>query len=142
MNIAMIRVVDLIKRQVVSLPETATIREVAVELAKNRVGLAVLTSVDNARKPVAVVSERDILRAVAQRLDLEGPARSIANPPITVLDTDTVKRAAEKMKTHNIRHVVVVNKDGDLVGVISIRDLCFEKAILLELSSEEVPATP
>jgi hypothetical protein len=53
----MIRTADLLKRPTVSLPETAAIREVAVELAKNRVGLAVLTAKDNPRRPVAVVSE-------------------------------------------------------------------------------------
>jgi Mg/Co/Ni transporter MgtE len=37
---------------------------------------------------------------------------------------------------------VVVNKDGELVGVLSIRDLCFERAILLELAAAEVPTTP
>ncbi|MCX8137507.1 CBS domain-containing protein [Pyrobaculum aerophilum] len=138
----MIRTSELLKRPPVSLPETATIREVAAELAKNRVGLAVLTARDNPKRPVAVVSERDILRAVAQRLDLDGPAMSIANSPITVLDTDPVHVAAEKMRRHNIRHVVVVNKNGELVGVLSIRDLCFERAILLELATAEVPATP
>ncbi|MEZ0319242.1 MAG: CBS domain-containing protein [Pyrobaculum sp.] len=138
----MIRTSDLLKRSPVSLPESATIREVAAELVKNRVGLVVLTARDNPKKPVAVASERDVLRAVAQRLDLDGPAMSIANPPITVLDTDPVRVAAEKMRTHNIRHVVVVNNAGELVGVLSIRDLCFEKAILLELASAEVPTTP
>ncbi|MCU7786383.1 CBS domain-containing protein [Pyrobaculum sp. 3827-6] len=138
----MLAVRDLLKRPAVSLPETATIREVAVELAKNRVGLAVLTARDNPKKPVAVVSERDVLRAVAQRLDLDGPASSIANPPITVLDTDPVRVAAEKMRRHNIRHVVVVDRNGDLVGVLSIRDLCFERAILIELAAAEAPATP
>ncbi|MEM1597620.1 MAG: CBS domain-containing protein [Pyrobaculum sp.] len=138
----MIRTSEVLKRPPVALPETATIREVATELAKNRVGLAVLTARDNPKKPVAVVSERDVLRAVAQRLDLDGPAMSIANPPITVLDTDPVRVAAEKMRAHNIRHVVVVNSAGELVGVLSIRDLCYERTILLDLASAEAPATP
>ncbi len=138
----MIRVGDLLRRPVVALPETATIREVTVELAKNRVGLAVLTAKDNQRRPVAVVSERGMLRAVAERRDLEGPAMAIANRPITVFDTDPVRVAAEKMRQHNIRHIVVVNKDGELVGVLSVRDLCFERAILLELAAAEVPTTP
>lgn len=138
----MLTIRDLLKRPTVSLPETATIREVAVELVKNRVGLAVLTARDNPKKPVAVVSERDVLIAVTQRLDLDGPASSIANPPITVLDTDPVRVAAEKMRQHKIRHIVVVNKNGELVGVLSIRDLCFERAILVELAVAEAPVTP
>jgi len=101
-----------------------------------------LVSKEDPRRPVAVVSERDVLKAVAQRLDLDGPAMSIANKPITVLDTDPVHVAAEKMRTHNIRHVVVVDREGKLVGVLSMRDICFERAALLELASREVPATP
>jgi len=138
----MIAVSDLLKRPPVTLPESATIRDVAAALSQNRVGLLVLVSKDDPRRPVAVVSERDVLRAVAQRLDLDGPAMSIANKPITVLDTDPVHVAAEKMRTHNIRHVVVVDKEGKLVGVLSIRDICFEKAVLLELAAREVPTTP
>ncbi len=136
----MFTVGELLRRPPVSLPETATIRQVAVELTKNRVGLAVLTAAD--RKPVAVVSERDVLRAVSQNLDLDGPALSIANKPITVLDTDPVVLAADKMRRHNIRHVVVVNRGGDLVGVLSVRDICFERAILLELATADVPTAP
>jgi len=111
----MITVSDVLKRPPVTLPETATIRDVATALSQNRVGLLVLVSKDDPKRPVAVVSERDILRAVAQRLDLDGPAMSIANRPITVLDTDPVYVAAEKMRTYNIRHIVVVDKEGKLV---------------------------
>ncbi|MFN7105063.1 MAG: CBS domain-containing protein [Pyrobaculum sp.] len=138
----MLAVRDLLKRPPVSLPETATIREVAIELAKNRVGLLVLTARENPKIPKAVVSERDVLRAVAQGLDLDSPAMSIANRPIAVLDTDPISAAAEKMRQHNIRHVVVIDRGGELVGVLSVRDLCFEKAILLELATAEAPTAP
>jgi len=138
----MITVSDVLKRPPVTLPESATIRDVAAALSQNRVGLLVLVSKDDPKRPVAVVSERDVLRAVAQRLDLDGPAMSIASRPITVLDTDPVYVAAEKMRTYNIRHVVVVDKEGRLVGVLSIRDICFERAALLELAAREAPATP
>ncbi|MFN3805106.1 MAG: CBS domain-containing protein [Pyrobaculum sp.] len=138
----MLTVKELLKRSPIFLPETATIREVAMELVKNKIGLLVLTARENPKMPKAVVSERDVLRAVAQSLNLDGPAMSIANRPITVLDTDPVSAAAEKMRTHNIRHLVVVNKQGELVGVLSVRDLCFEKAILLELATAEAPTAP
>lgn len=107
----------------------------AVELVKTRWGLWYLQL--EPKKPVAVVSERDIIRAVAQGLDLDKPAIELGNRPITVLDSDPILAATETMRRHNIRHVVVVNKEGELVGVLSVRDLCYERTILQELAREE-----
>jgi CBS domain-containing protein len=134
----MLRCADLIRRPPVSLPETATIRDVARELARSRVGIVVLTSRSDPRRPVAVISERDVVRAAAEHVDLERPAIEVARkPPVTALDTDPIWVAAERMREHKIRHLVVVNRDGELVGVISVRDLCFERAVLQELTKEE-----
>lgn len=41
----------------------------------------------------------------------------------TVYVDEPVEAAAEKMRKYGIRHVVVVNREGKLYGVISIRDL-------------------
>jgi CBS domain-containing protein len=43
------------------------------------------------------------------------------------------------MKQFNVRHVVVLDRSGELVGVISIRDLVGEKKILEILARERVP---
>lgn len=43
--------------------------------------------------------------------------------PITVLDTTPVAEARETMATHGIRGLPVLNAGGDLVGVVTDRDL-------------------
>lgn len=41
---------------------------------------------------------------------------------VTVHRTDSLARACEIMETANVRHLVVVDADGGLVGVVSDRD--------------------
>lgn len=47
--------------------------------------------------------------------------------PITLPDTATVSDALEIQKKHNIGGVPIVNKEGRLVGIVTNRDLRFEK---------------
>ncbi len=72
-----------------------------------------------------VVSERDIVDAVALGTDLD-------NTPVTTIEaedlkwatsTSTVDDVAEEMLENYLRHVLVGDDDGGLVGVVSMRDL-------------------
>jgi len=82
---------------------------------------------------VGVVSERDIVRAVAKGLNLDEPVSAIMSTPvITVEGDEPVWKVAEVMRQHNIRHVVVT-RGGKLYGVISIRDLVAEEPVLRSL---------
>lgn len=50
--------------------------------------------------------------------------RDLMTPKIiTVLPEDSVATAYELMLDHRIRHLLVVDEDGDLVGVLTHRDL-------------------
>jgi CBS domain-containing protein len=62
---------------VVTLPADSTLQGVADELAGDQIGLVILGSVDDVE---GVVSERDVVRAVAEGLDpVDTPARSVAS---------------------------------------------------------------
>ena len=45
---------------------------------------------------------------------------------ITIRPDEDVAKAADLMINHNIRHLVVVNPDGSLLGMVSIRDVLRE----------------
>jgi CBS domain-containing protein len=99
----------------------ATLVEVAKELAADEVGLLVVgspTRVDG------VVSERDLVRAIAAGRDLEHTAvRDVASTRIVWCDVvATVAEVAELMMEEYVRHVLV-EEDGRLVGIVSARDL-------------------
>lgn len=42
---------------------------------------------------------------------------------ITVQADDSIAKAYDKMLDHRIRHLIVIDKDGDLVGLLTHRDL-------------------
>lgn len=112
---------ELVQRGAVTVPPAATLREAAVVLDRDEVG-AVVVVVDG--RTAGVLSERDIVRAVANGDDVDDVRAEdvMAIDVVTVSVDDTVAQAAEGMLTGNIRHLPVV--DGETVaGVVSIRDL-------------------
>src|SRR6266508_4976877 len=50
------------------------------------------------------------------------------NPPITVRPTATVQEAIQTMLDHNIGALMVVDKDGKVLGIFSERDLLVKVA--------------
>jgi CBS domain-containing protein len=96
------------------------VAEVAKRMVAKDVG-AVLVYEDD--RLSGILTERDILRAVADGLD-DGTRvrdRMTANPETLDAD-DTTEHAAVLMIHGGFRHLPVVEQ-GDVVGVLSIRDL-------------------
>jgi CBS domain-containing protein len=106
---------------VITMAADATLQAVADELAGDQIGLVVLGSVDDID---GVVSERDVVRAVAEALDpLTTPARDVSSTKLVWCDASaTVREVAKKMMEEYVRHVLL-EVDGRLVGIVSARDL-------------------
>jgi CBS domain-containing protein len=105
--------------------QDAGLSEVARALAAADVGLLVIRTADGGDdKPAGVVSERDVIRALAEGRDLEETtALDIAHTELAWSDaTATAAEVAEEMMERYIRHVLV-EEDGRLVGIVSARDL-------------------
>ncbi|HEV1997920.1 MAG TPA: CBS domain-containing protein, partial [Candidatus Dormibacteraeota bacterium] len=73
----------------------------------------------------SIITERDLLRAVAAGADLAtGKVEEfMTSRAITVLPTADLRQAAEWMLEGNFRHLVVVGEHGEVEGVLSMRDL-------------------
>jgi len=97
-----------------------TVVEVAKRMVAKDVG-AVLVYEDD--RLSGILTERDVLRAVADGLDDTTLVRDrmTANPETLDAD-DTTEHAAVLMIHGGFRHLPVVEQ-GDVVGVLSIRDL-------------------
>jgi len=91
-------------------------------MADHNVGL--LPIVDDEGRPLAVISERDVIRALATGASLDSPALSAARrgPLIKVTPDTDVYETVVKMHRGGVRHLLVVDREGRLVGVVSIRD--------------------
>ncbi len=73
-----------------------------------------------------IVTERDVLRAIADRADdaLPMPVGGIASRPLETVPQDVhLYRAVGRMDRLKIRHLGVVDDDERLVGALSARDL-------------------
>lgn len=109
-----------------------SIKEVVNIMVEKKISMVVI--VDENMNPVGVVTERDIVKSVAKEINVNEPVSKImSSPVITIEADDPIWRVADIMKSHNIRHLVVVDK-GKLYGVISIRDLVYEEMILESLA--------
>jgi CBS domain-containing protein len=99
-----------------------TLRDVAVLLRSADVSLAV---VGDETRVYGVVSERDIVSAVAIGLDLDTTSvQAIETKALKwATTTSTVDDVAEEMLENYLRHVLIGDDDGTLIGVVSMRDL-------------------
>jgi len=99
----------------------ATVADVARALVTAGVGAVVVG--DDVR-PVALVSERDVVRVVAAGKNPGAvPAVEVASTKLVWCDGEaTVDQVAVRMMDHYIRHVLV-ERDGALAGIVSARDL-------------------
>jgi CBS domain-containing protein len=106
---------------VITMAADATLQAVADELAGDQIGLVVLGSVLDVE---GVVSERDVVRAIAEGLDpLATPAREVASTRLVWCDASAnVREVAERMMEEYVRHVLL-EVEGRLVGIVSARDL-------------------
>ena len=115
--------VRLIKKEPVSVTAETPTRNALERMNELRLGCMVV--VDDERRPVGVVTQSDLLpRVILAGFDLARPIGELmtANPhqlPATASAYD----AALEMATHGVRHLLVVDSEGLLRGVVSERDL-------------------
>ncbi len=108
-------------------------------LAENSIG-AVVVSPDG-RTVTGIVSERDIVRALADRgpAVLTGPVTAIATGSVRTVEPGTSLEDVERLMTSSrFRHVPVV-VDGVLSGIVSMRDVVQNR--IDELETERASLT-
>jgi len=112
---------ELVSPAVATILPTATLRAAVEAMATNGLGLLVVAE---ATGPTGVLSERDIVTAIAEDLVLdEERVRDHCSDEIVAVDVAaSVEDAARAMADAQIRHLAVT-RDGQLVGVISVRDV-------------------
>jgi CBS domain-containing protein len=122
-NVGALPVSTLAADVVARVAEDANLWEIAEALVEADVG-ALAVVVDDEEDVQGVVSERDLVRALATRQDPSSTtARAIAHTRLVWCDADsTVAEVAEQMMERYVRHVLVEH-DGRVAGIVSARDL-------------------
>ncbi len=138
-------VISCMKKNVVSIPKTATVREAAAIIVSKHIGL--LPVVDKNNKPVGVIGIRDLLTLelpdfVSFVADVDfvhdfgavettrpsvrtlgKSVKTLMKPAISVDEDCGLLRAYALMLQHNLHDMLVVSKDGKLIGVASRVDV-------------------
>ncbi len=110
-------------REVVTIEPGASLAAVAKLLAEKRIGTVLILGAD--RHLVGIISERDIVRALAARgaVALDEPvSRTMTRRVETCNEGETIGSIMERMTKGKFRHVPVVEQ-GRLVGIVSIGDV-------------------
>ena len=113
---------SLITRAVLTVEKRDTLADAAMWMMERGVGSAVVMA-DG--KPIGLITDRDALRAIAQDVDFDAVTVGDFVPrKLTRATADLdVTEAARIMREKGFRHLVVVDEEGSLVGVFSMRDL-------------------
>ena len=107
-------------RNLLSAEPTEAITEVAQRMVARDLGAVVV--LDGARL-VGIMTERDIMRAVARGLHQDAVVvECMSKDPETIEPDDTTQHATVLMIHGGFRHLPVVEGDN-VVGMLSIRDL-------------------
>jgi CBS domain-containing protein len=99
-----------------------SLREAARMMTERGVGAAVV--IDEEMPAPGVISERDIINSLGrgEDPDIERVADHRSDSVISAAPDWSLERAAMEMSRRHVRHLVVV-EGGELVGVLSIRDI-------------------
>ena len=125
------KVMDFLKKEPVIISPDASLRE-AAKLMKEH-GIGFLPVVDEEGNLVGVLSERDIAYAFGEGRENSKVSEVMRTNVIKVREDDTVAMAARLLSEYGIRHLVVVDKDGKLKGVFSIKDLTYGEGALFSI---------
>jgi CBS domain-containing protein len=117
----MMRVRELVGGEVVWVAPEATLRQAAEVMMSTEIG-SVAVEVDGALE--GILTERDILRAVADDADLDVDTASgwMTEYPDSFTPEMEVEEAADWMLATGFRHLPVVD-GAEVLGVISIKDV-------------------
>ncbi len=114
---------DLIKQAPVWVSPDTTTRAALEKMAESRIGCMVVC--DETDQPLGILTQSDLLpRVVLPAFDLARPIEEVmTRDPRTLPASASAYDAALDMATHGVRHLLVVDGEGKLAGVVSERDL-------------------
>ncbi|MBZ0216286.1 MAG: DUF294 nucleotidyltransferase-like domain-containing protein, partial [Fimbriimonadaceae bacterium] len=124
------RVSDIMSTPVISVAAEASLRDVLSTIIENRIS-SVLVKPGKNSKEFGIITERDILRAVnsAPTSALKKKADDLAVRPVaSVAADDFLYRAVSNMSRLNYRHLGVADADGNIIGLVTSRDLLKQRA--------------
>lgn len=113
---------SLTRRDPVFARPDETLRSVAHTMWVENVGALV---VGDERRPLGIISERDLVAHIGQGSDLDAVTaeQAMSSNLVAAHPRDTLDDAAYLMLDGAVRHLPLTDDEGRVVGMISVRDL-------------------
>lgn len=127
---------DVMTSPVVTIDEEGIVHEAAKLMEKSDVGCIIVT--DKKGRPEGIITERDLITRVLAKnlLANKVKAKKVMTSPLLTIDPDeSLTEAARKMSRLNVRRLGVIYR-GNLVGLISSKDILAVTPELLETIQE------
>jgi len=140
-----VAVKDVMSSPVITVKEEDTVTKIANIMTRRGIGSVVV--VDKKRKPLGMITEKDIVRRVASKglHPNKVKAGKIMSKPLRTVDpTLDVKEAARRMKQQKVKRFAVL-ENGKLVGIVTgtnIVDITPALIDVMEEKSKIRPLTP
>ena len=128
---------DVMTSPVITINEDGIVHQLAELMDKNDVGCIIVT--DKTGKPVGIITERDLITRVLAKNLLANKVRAkkvMTSPLLTIDPDEPLAQAARKMSRLNVRRLGVIYK-GNLVGLVSSKDILAVTPELLETIQEQ-----
>ncbi len=111
---------DIMTRDVRHVAPETTLHEAARAMAGEHISSLL---VGDGRRSTGIITESNILRALHARLPRETPVSAFMSHPLITArpDLDLLK-ARQLVNSHHIRHLVVVDHNGETLGLVSETD--------------------
>jgi CBS domain-containing protein len=117
---------DLCRRDVVTATTATSLTELSQLMRTNHVGSVVVTGAGGERKPLGIVTDRDIVvEVLAMGLNPAAVTAGdiMSTSPAVSRDGDDVLWALKIMRDRGVRRLPVVDDKGDLAGMLAFDDL-------------------
>jgi CBS domain-containing protein len=142
-DVANVPVFDFMTRNVVTIAESRTMKQASKLMYEDNIGSIVIlkegtgsnldddvsgSTSEKKEIPIGIVTERDIARTVgfAAKHSIFGDiplSELMSKPLITIQPSASLKDAVVLMQQKDIRRLPIIDKDGQLVGIITQKDI-------------------
>lgn len=116
----------------ITIDSMKTAKDVATIIIEKKVGSVIV--IDSKMQPLGIITQHDIIRRVclenksATRVQVDD---LMSSPLITIMSYDSIDTASRIMTKYRIKHLVVLEEDNRIAGLLSVTDIMKKLAKIL-----------
>jgi CBS domain-containing protein len=137
----MMTILEMCDLEAASVPIDATAERAIRTMLDRHVGAVAI--VDEHKRVAGIFTERDVLRrlSLSERDPRTTPVRDVMTTPVEMATRDTTpSEALSTMVERHYRHLPIVEEDGHLLAMLSIRNVLQARIDLLTLQLDQARA--